>query len=260
MTKLHLALLVCDTPKPQVLEKHGDYPHMFSQAFAKAVSKQQQQDQVSWEYFDVVHKQEYPTDTSRFDAIVLTGSAATAYQDEPWILKLISFIQEQMQQPNKKKLVGICFGHQIIALAAGGKCGKNPKGWELGYYEISLTPFGKQFFHTDKQVLRLNQVHQDHVTELPIGFQCLATTSPHTPIHSMVSNDGQCITIQGHPEFNRDTVRILLNLRADAGVISRDFADLELGKLDQAGPDMEDTWLVQQFIDFIQGKLSVQID
>lgn len=70
----------------------------------------------------------------------------------------------------------------------------------------------------------------------------------------MVSDDGQCITIQGHPEFNRDTVRILINLRADAGVISRELADKELEKLEQAGPDMEDTWLVRHFLDFIQGK------
>ncbi|CAO3587444.1 unnamed protein product [Absidia cylindrospora] len=98
-------------------------------------------------------------------------------------------------------------------------------------------------------------LHQDHVHELPPGFQCLATTAPHTPIHAMASNDGQCITIQGHPEFNRDTVRILINLRADAGVISRDLADKELTKLDNAGPDMEDLWLVRHFLDFIQGTL-----
>ncbi|ORZ17053.1 class I glutamine amidotransferase-like protein [Absidia repens] len=258
MTKLHLALLVCDTPRPQVLEKYGDYPHMFSKVFTQAALDEGSTDsktEITWEFFDVVHKQEYPTDTSRFDAIVLTGSSASAYEDVPWIVKLVSFVQQQLADPAKKKLVGICFGHQIIARAAGGKCAKNEKGWEFGYYEISLTPFGQRYFKTDKSAIRINQVHQDHVYELPPGFQCLATTSPHTPIHAMASNDGQCITIQGHPEFNRDTVRILINLRADAGVISRDLADNELTKLDNAGPYMEDIWLVRHFLDFIQGTL-----
>ncbi|KAI8337426.1 class I glutamine amidotransferase-like protein [Chlamydoabsidia padenii] len=230
MTNLHLALLVCDTPRPQVLEKYGDYPQMFSKVFNKAFGET---GSLTWEFFDVVNKQEYPTDTSRFDGLVLTGSSASAYEDVPWIVKLVDFVRQQLNAPVKKKLVGICFGHQIIARAAGGKCAKNPNGWE-----------------------RLNQVHQDHVTELPPGFQSLATSAPHTPIHAMVSNDNQCITIQGHPEFNRDTVRILINLRADAGVISRDLAEKELAKLEHAGPDMEDTWLVAHFLDFIQGKLA----
>jgi GMP synthase (glutamine-hydrolysing) len=128
MTKLHLALLVCDTPRPQVLEKYGDYPQMFSKVFTNALGDA---GSVTWEFFDVVNKQEYPSDTSKFDGLVLTGSSASAYEDVPWIVKLVDFVKQQLNAPIKKKLVGICFGHQIIARAAGGICAKNPKGWEV---------------------------------------------------------------------------------------------------------------------------------
>ncbi|CAO3587443.1 unnamed protein product [Absidia cylindrospora] len=117
MTKLHLALLVCDTPRPQVLEKYGDYPHMFSKVFTQAALDASSSDgktEITWEFFDVVHKQEYPTDTSRFDAIVLTGSSASAYEDVPWIVKLVSFVQQLLADLAKKKLVGIVLGTKSL--------------------------------------------------------------------------------------------------------------------------------------------------
>ncbi|CAO3625750.1 unnamed protein product [Cunninghamella echinulata] len=233
MVKLHLALLVCDTPKPFIVEKYGDYPCMFQKVFNTATTEEKKDIQVTWEF-----------------------SIISAYNDNPWILKLVSFLQEQFNHPKKVKIVGVCFGHQIIARAAGGKCEKNINGWEFGYTEIDLTPIGKQFFKTDKSILRLNQVHQDHVSELPAGYQVLASTT-HTPIHSFLSADGQCITIQGHPEYNRDTVRMFLQFRRDAGIISREFAEKALAKLDSVGPEMEDVWLVCYFLDFLQGKLAL---
>ncbi|CAO3644275.1 unnamed protein product [Cunninghamella blakesleeana] len=257
MVKLHLALLVCDTPKPHIVAKYGDYPVMFNKVFNTATDSEKEKNiQVTWETFDVVHKQEYPTDINAFDGIVITGSSYSAYNNYPWILKLVSFLQEQFNHPKKIKIVGICFGHQILARAAGGKCEKNVKGWEFGYYQIDLTPIGKKLFHTDKSFLRLNQVHQDHVSELPSGYHILASTE-HTPIHSFLSGDGQVITIQGHPEYNRDTVRMFIQFRADAGIISREFADNALAKLDSVSPEMEDVWLVCQFLDFLQGKLTI---
>ncbi|ORX54397.1 class I glutamine amidotransferase-like protein [Hesseltinella vesiculosa] len=218
----------------RVLEKYGDYPKMFSLVFDNAKSASNKPVNITWEAFDVVHEQAYPQDLAKFDAIVITGSSASAYEDVPWIVKLVDFVKSVLVQ-QKPKMLGICFGHQIIARAAGGVVAKNSNGWE-----------------------RLNQVHQDQVSVLPAGFHSLATTAPHTPIHALISDNGQCLTIQGHPEFNRDTVRILLGLRAEAGVIAKDFAQEQINKLDQEGPDMEDVWLVQHFLDFLLGDLVLQ--
>ncbi|KAI9259416.1 class I glutamine amidotransferase-like protein [Phascolomyces articulosus] len=284
--KLNLALLVCDTPKPEVLEKYGDYPTMFTNVFKRA---NEQKVDITWQYFDVVEKQEYPdlrdlADNRTFDGIVISGSAASAYTDLPWILKLVQFVHKLRAEPYRSqvKLVGICFGHQIIARACGGSCEKNPNGWEFGLIPVYLTPMGKHYLKTDKVFTvkyihdghekkrdytmtndvedddekEVNQVHQDHVKDLPPGFHSLATTAPHTPIHSLLSDDNQCITVQGHPEFVRQVVRILLTLRRDAGIVPKDYANEQLEKLDkEPANDDDDEWMVSKFIDFILGEL-----
>ncbi|KAI9495504.1 class I glutamine amidotransferase-like protein [Zychaea mexicana] len=236
--KLKLALLVCDTPRPEVREEHGDYPRMFSDVFSRA--NRNNDVEITWQFFDAVHKQEYPdlrdlAENRTFDGIVITGSSASAHTDEPWILELVQFVHKMRAEPfrSQVKLVGVCFGHQIIARACGGSCEKNPNGWE-----------------------RMNQVHQDHVKTLPPGFHSLATTAPHTPIHSLLSDDNQCITVQGHPEFVRQVVRILLTLRRDAGIVPKEYADEQLAKMEKAPTnDDDDEWMVSKFIDFVLGDL-----
>lgn len=95
--------------------------------------------------------------------------------------------------------------------------------------------------------------------ELPAGFHSLATTAPHTPIHALVSDDSQCITIQGHPEYRRDAARILLRVRRDAGLVPEDYANLQLEKLDRESDSADDdVWLVGKFVDFILGQLPLQ--
>ncbi|KAL0090452.1 class I glutamine amidotransferase-like protein [Phycomyces blakesleeanus] len=231
---LHLALLVCDTPHPRVHEKYGDYKIMFPHVFSLAGGDEQK---LTWEPFDV-REMSYPSlddlSNGKYDGIVMTGSAASAYEDEPWILKLVEFVGLMRTEPylSKVRMVGICFGHQIMARACGGVCERNEKGWE-----------------------NISQVHRDHVSKLPSGFKTLATTAPHTPIHSMLSDDKQCISIQGHPEFNRDTVRILIEARIESGVLTKEVGEKFLENLSNAGSEVEDIWLTKQFIQFLQGKL-----
>ncbi|KAJ8657171.1 hypothetical protein O0I10_007251 [Lichtheimia ornata] len=259
--QLNLALLVCDTPRKEVVEKYGDYPHLFPQVFNGAIGDRDVQ--ISWKHFDVVHKQEYPdlqdlADNKTFDGIVITGSVASAYLDDPWILKLVDFVKVMRTEPYRSqvRLVGVCFGHQIIARACGGTCVKNPKGWEFGVFDINLTPWGKQFLKTDKSSLRIHQVHQDHVEELPPNFHNLATTAPHTPFHGFVSDDYQCITIQGHPEYVRGFVKTVLTIRRDAGIVPKDYANEQLERLDSVPDNTKDNlWLVGRMIDFILGNL-----
>ncbi|KAL0089725.1 class I glutamine amidotransferase-like protein [Phycomyces blakesleeanus] len=254
---LHLALLVCDTPHPRVHEKYGDYKIMFPHVFSLAGGDEQK---LTWEPFDV-REMSYPSlddlSNGKYDGIVMTGSAASAYEDEPWILKLVEFVGLMRTEPylSKVRMVGICFGHQIMARACGGVCERNEKGWEFGLYAVKLTSEGKEVFHTDKEVINISQVHRDHVSKLPSGFKTLATTAPHTPIHSMLSDDKQCISIQGHPEFNRDTVRILIEARIESGVLTKEVGEKFLENLSNAGSEVEDIWLTKQFIQFLQGKL-----
>lgn len=174
MTKksLHLALLVCDTPLPQVIEKYGDYPRQYAVVFEKAA--QNKDVDISWEFFDVVESQAYPNfediENKKYDAIVVTGSKYNAHDNSPWILKLVDFLKRVQKEPYSQivKLVGICFGHQVICRAAGGTTERNPKGWEIGYTEIELNSNGKAFFKTDKNKLvsvfiKISHIFIDHM-------------------------------------------------------------------------------------------------
>ncbi|KAG2212705.1 hypothetical protein INT47_000682 [Mucor saturninus] len=256
---LHLALLVCDTPLPEVVEKHGDYPKQYALVFEKAARNKNLD--ITWDFFDVVDAQNYPSlediQNKKYDAIVVTGSKYNAHDNTPWILKLVDFLHTLQSQPYSHivKLVGICFGHQVLLRAAGGTTERNPKGWEVGYTEIELNSYGKEFFKTDKSKLRINQLHRDHVSVLPEGFKCLAFTKDNTDNHATVSDNRQCITIQGHPEFNRDTMKIVITKRTESGVLPEELSSKCLSTLAKIGPEMEDVWLVEKFLDFILNKL-----
>lgn len=70
--------------------------------------------------------------------------AASAYEDIPWINRLVDFTSQIPGKYPHLKLIGICYGHQIIARAFGGKVEKNTKGWELGVRTVELTQLGKK--------------------------------------------------------------------------------------------------------------------
>lgn len=79
------------------------------------------------------------------DPLTYALSAASAYEDKPWILRLVDFTASLPKRYPMLKLVGICYGHQIIARASGGKVEKNDKGWELGVRSVKLSEAGKKF-------------------------------------------------------------------------------------------------------------------
>lgn len=152
---LHFALLVCDTPLPEVVAKYGDYTQQFPVIFERASASKNVR--ITWDFFEVVKEQAYPSlediENKKYDAIVITGSKYDAHDDLPWILKMVEFLQAVLKKPEAVKLVGFCFGHQLILRAAGGVTERNPKGWEVGHTELELTEEGKEFLKTDKKVL-----------------------------------------------------------------------------------------------------------
>lgn len=105
------------------------------------------------------------------------------------------------------RFFAVCFGHQVVAEAMGGKVEKNSRGWEVGWQQIDLNTLGKSLF-PGKSGLRINQMHQDVVTVAPTGFSIFASTD-------VCENHGMCyedrvVTIQGHPEFVPEFMRELL--------------------------------------------------
>ncbi|RUP39402.1 class I glutamine amidotransferase-like protein [Jimgerdemannia flammicorona] len=255
---LRLALLVAGTPPPAVVAKYGDYPFLYRRILRKGLQAHHEDAalELSLRDYDVVHRQEYPTDAElmagEIDGIVITGSAASAYEDKEWVWRLVAFTKRVYEEFPRVKMLGICFGHQIVGMAAGGTVEKNAKGWEFGFTETKLTPMGQKVFGTDKEFINIQEVHQDHVPSLPPNFHLLATTAPHTPVQATLSANGQVLTVQGHPEFPAGFVEELLRIRMAKGIVTEELFSQSLRTLYREGVD--DVWIAGKMIEFLSGR------
>lgn len=81
--------------------------------------------------------------TGPISALKLSIAEHDSFADTPWITQLVEYVQTVLDQ-QRVRLVGICFGHQIIARALGVKVGRNPGGWEAAVHDVTLTPRGKE--------------------------------------------------------------------------------------------------------------------
>jgi len=149
------------------------------------------------------------------DSWIITGSKYSVYDNIEWIKSIKPFLFDIIK--TNKPILGICFGHQLLAEVLGGKVEKNPMGWELGSYRIKLTLDGHKnsLFDgiSDNEIFY--ESHQDTVSELPAGSISLAETEKSN--QSFVYND--CVYgVQFHPEFSWKITRRLMDLRKNKGV------------------------------------------
>ncbi|KAJ3333382.1 hypothetical protein HDU76_008633 [Blyttiomyces sp. JEL0837] len=208
MTLIRIAILQCGFASESAQAvAGGDYGHMFKNLINDAVNQEQKitskELKVEIDVFDAtaMHLPEQPRD---YDAILLSGSKHGANDDFDWLKKLERFLQN-VYADQSSKLIGICFGHQIIAKALGGVVEENPKGWEVGWTPMTLTDDGKAYFEQTPAHLSFHSMHKDYVSQPPEGFKVLMATDK-CAIQSMVKDD-TILTIQAHPEFTDEFVR-----------------------------------------------------
>ncbi|KAM6494905.1 Class I glutamine amidotransferase-like protein [Amanita muscaria] len=227
---MRLALFSCGTPPPALAALHGDYSVLFTNLFANSYRP----DAFVLDSYSVVDLQ-YPSDhdLDKYNAIVITGSAADAFEDIEWITKLVSYMANVVNTKPSIKIIGICFGHQIIARAMGEQVCRNDGRWEISPVLITLTDIGKTLFGVDS--FHIEQMHQDHVPSVPAGFHLLGST-PVSLNQGMVRFYGDSasptaspdnihiLTLQGHPEFTEPITTGLIEARAAKGIIDKETA------------------------------------
>ncbi|MDC0221101.1 GMP synthase [Gammaproteobacteria bacterium] len=198
---MKLGILNTDTVKPEFAAKHGEYPDMFAELFHLV------DPDISLMTYEVVHG-EYPSDIDEVDGYVITGSKLSVYDDIPWINDLKNFVRQLHSE--EKKIIGICFGHQLVAEALGGKTGQAETGWCVGVHKNKFTDAAEDYGLTRSE-FKIPSNHKDQVLELPPGGKLLARTET-CPISAMGLGD-HILTFQGHPEFSEGYARALLDMR-----------------------------------------------
>mgnify|MGYP003635216506 FL=1 len=162
----------------------------------------------SYQTVNVAEGEPFP-DLASLEGVVITGSAAGVYDDLPWMEPLRDFIRQGYQQ--RTPLLGICFGHQIMADALGGDVRKSPKGWGLGRHSYSVK--GRpDFMPQAPAMLAVACSHQDQVLVPPAEAEVILA-SDFTPNAGLAYRNGAALSFQPHPEFADDYALALAELR-----------------------------------------------
>ncbi len=168
----------------------GDYPDMFARLLDGQGFTFQ-----TWR----VLEGEFPADVHAADGWLITGSRHGVYEDHPWIAPLEQFIRDAYAA--HVPLVGICFGHQIVAQAMGGKVERFAGGWSAGPTDYD---FGGE-------TITLNAWHRDQVVEKPGNATVIASND--FCANAALLYDDRVLTVQAHPEFRPEFVDGLMQTR-----------------------------------------------
>lgn len=205
MSDFILGILETGLVDDELKHQYSSYPQMFCDLF-------QDCDNVpEYKFYNVIAGQ-YPKDINDCDAYLITGSKHDSFADDPWISTLRDYIRTLYIE--KKKMVGICFGHQIIAHALGGKAERCDNGWGVGVYYNKIAAEASMPWFNGLKGFNLNVIHRDQVTELPPNATLLASNEfcPNSAFYI----DDIALCFQGHPEFSTRYTQALMDKRADS--------------------------------------------
>lgn len=190
-----------DVPEP-LRPTYGPYYQMFERMFDAA------RPGFTYEMVTSYDGNALP-DPSQLEGIVITGSAAGVYDDLDWLEPLRNFIRSAYAA--RTPMLGVCFGHQIMADALGGDVRKSEKGWGLGrhVYRVLARP---GFMADAPETLSVACSHQDQVIVAPPEAEVILA-SDFTPNAGLFYRNGRAVSFQPHPEFDEPYARALAELR-----------------------------------------------
>ena len=233
LSAMKIGILETGAPPPDLKDRFGSYGDMFRDLLGP---------EFSYQYYDV-RTGKLPSPADGNDAYLITGSATGVYDGEPWIDGLKTFIQEIS---GRQPLVGICFGHQLMAEAYGGRVLKSPKGWGAGLHSYDITRRADWMKTDDEPGLSIPVSHQDQIADLP-GDATILASSEFTPYAVLEYPERRAISFQGHPEFSADYATALIDLRRGTRY-QPDFADAAVSTLKKPNDSQRVASWVRKFL------------
>lgn len=197
-------------------ERHGSFPDMFGRMI-RSEDPTAAVDVVSIPNGDALP---HP---GKLEAVLITGAAAGVYDGFDWIEPLEDFVRKAYA--SKTPMVGICFGHQLIAQALGGTVRKSEHGWGIGRHVYQVLPENGVI---DGEAIAIACSHQDQVIEAPRDALTILS-SDFTPHAGLLYANGTTLTVQPHPEFDVAFAQVCCELRdgtAPADVVAKAKASL----------------------------------
>ncbi len=194
---MKLAILETGRPPAQLADEFGDYPAMFEAMLGPGFEI---------ESYDV-QAGEFP-EPGAHDAVLITGSPAGVYDPLPWIEPLLEFIRAAKES----RMVGVCFGHQAMAQALGGRVEKSRKGWGAGLHRYDIVR--QEPWMDGANSIADPASHQDQVVVQPPHTE-VTVASEFTPYAGLAWTDRAAISFQFHPEFAPAFAKALIEKRYD---------------------------------------------
>ncbi len=232
---IRLAILKTDYVRTEWVPEFGEYPDMFEAVFRKCDPS------IIFQTFDT-QLNEYPADLDAFDAYLITGSKSSVYDKEPWIERLMEFVRKLHEL--RKKLIGICFGHQLVAEALGGTVQKSPKGWGVGVHTHTFSEI-PEWHDSQSRHFNILVSHQDQVVRNADGVKVLAGSEFCE--NAVCQLDDHILTFQGHPEFVPGYSRKIIGFRKER--IGEKISDAGLASLSIPSDSLRVAKWITNFID-----------
>ena len=241
---MEICILQADSVMEQLRSRHGDYPQMIERVLIKAAAKLGEN--LSSQTYDVVSG-DYPAALESYEGYVISGSRQSVYDGDAWISMLRRYVVRLHEE--KIPLIGICFGHQLIADELGGKTEAAVAGWGVGAHQYDvidrhwcMSPIMDRY--------RLLVSHKDQVTKLPREAKRLAH-NVFCP-NAMFSIDNHILALQGHPEFLPDYSKDLMNWRRE--IIGEPVYQAGIASLEN---DLQSLEISQWMVRFLKGDRAV---
>jgi len=223
---MKIGILQTGRPPVALQDRHAQYPTMFERLF--------EGHGFSFETFAVIDDV-FPASIHACDGWLITGSAHGAYDPLPWIARLEGFIRDAYKAG--VPVAGICFGHQVMAQALGGKVEKYSGGWGVGTMEYRLS---------NGETIRVNALHQDQVVQKPADAEVIC--SSEFCENAGLAYGDRALSFQPHPEFDDSFIRDIVGFRRGT-TIPEDRADAAIASL---GAERHSALLARRIAEFFR--------